>query len=110
MISTLAVLALAALAGEAPPSPSAPPPAHPVTIHRAPGAIAVDGDLGDPGWQGAATIDRFYETNPGDNTPPPVRTTAWITYDDRYLYIAVKCDDPAPGKIRAPFVERDDVI
>ncbi|HQR45114.1 MAG TPA: DUF5916 domain-containing protein, partial [Thermoanaerobaculia bacterium] len=63
-----------------------------------------------PGWKGALVVDRFYEYNPGDNTPPRVRTVAWLTYDAKALYVAFRCDDPDPSKIRAPFVERDNVI
>ena len=70
----------------------------------------VDGDLSDPGWQGAAVIDHFYETQPGDNVEPRVKTVAWVTYDDKYFYIGVRCDDPDPRRIRAPYVERDAVI
>ena len=82
----------------------------PLPIARATGQIAVDGDLGDAGWQGAARIDRFFETQPGDNIPPKVETIAWVTYDDRYFYIGVLCMDPNPSAIRAPFVERDAVL
>jgi hypothetical protein len=46
----------------------------------------------------------------GDNRAPNVTTIAWLTYDDRYLYIALRCDDPDPRKIRAPYVDRDQVI
>ena len=87
-----------------------PPEPPPVTIHRAEGAIHVDGDLSDPGWQNAAKIDQFYETSPGDNTPPKVKTIAYITYDDRAFYIGVRAEDPHPDRIRAPYVDRDQVI
>src|SRR5512142_1410026 len=87
-----------------------PPPPAPLQITRAAGAITIDGNLSDPGWRGAAAIDRFYETSPGNNTEPKVKTTAYVTYDDRYFYIGVRCDDPHPEKIRAPYVERDNVI
>jgi hypothetical protein len=86
------------------------PRPEPVNIRRAAGAIAIDGALDDAGWQGAAVMDRFYETSPGDNAEPKVKTVAWVTYDQRYLYIALQCFDPDPRKIRAPYVERDDVI
>jgi hypothetical protein len=81
-----------------------------IPITRAAGSIVVDGDLSDPGWQGAALIDHFYETQPGDNVEPRVKTVAWVTYDDKYFYIGVRCDDPDPRRIRAPYVERDAVI
>lgn len=82
----------------------------PLQISRASGEIAVDGDLSDAGWQGAAKIDRFFETQPADNIPAKIETIAWVTYDDRYFYIGVLCKDPNPAAIRAPFVERDAVI
>src|SRR5438132_2420141 len=87
-----------------------PPPPPPITIHRAEGAIRIDGDLSDAGWKNAATIDRFYETQPGNNVPAKVKTIVYLTYDDRYFYIGVRCEDPDPSKIRAPYVERDNVI
>jgi len=39
------------------------------TIHisKAAGPITVDGDLSDEGWKGATRVDRWYETQPGDN-------------------------------------------
>jgi len=110
---TLGVAAILALLGPwaraetQGPDPPVPPP---LALPRAAAAISVDGDLSDPGWQGAAVIDTFYETVFGDNRPPTVKTVAWITYDDRYLYIGLRCDDPDPGKIRAPYVDRDNVF
>src|SRR5882724_4392769 len=88
----------------------APPPPGPIPIHRAEGAIYIDGDLSDPGWKNAATIDKFYETSPGDNIPAKVKTIAYLTYDDRNFYIGIRCEDPDPRKIRAPYVDRDNVI
>ena len=87
-----------------------PPPTPPATLHRINGTITVDGDLSDSGWQDATKFDQFYETSPGDNVPAKVKTIAYISYDDRYFYIGVRCEDPHPEKIRAPFVERDNVI
>jgi hypothetical protein len=88
----------------------APPPPSPLTLHRAEGVIRIDGDLSDPGWKNAATIDKFYETSPADNIPAKVKTIVYLTYDDRNFYIGIRCEDPDPRKIRAPYVERDQVI
>jgi hypothetical protein len=82
----------------------------PIPIRRASSPIKIDGDLSDPAWKDAAAVEPFYETSPGDNTPPKVRTMAWVAYDDRYFYLAVRCDDPQPDKIRAPYVDRDQVV
>src|SRR5262245_64795965 len=107
----LTSLLLASLGTAAQTSPSEPPAAEkPYQIARAKGPITIDGALDDPGWAGAAVVDRFYETSPGDNTEPKVKTVALLAYDDRYLYVALRCFDPDPRKIRAPFVERDAVI
>lgn len=81
----------------------------PLRIMPAAGSITVDGGLEDAGWKGAAEVSTFYDIDPGDSVAPPVKTAAWITYDERYLYIAFRCDDPAPSKIRAPYVDRDSV-
>jgi hypothetical protein len=87
-----------------------PPGPGPVNLAKTTGAIQLDGDLNDSGWQNATVIDKFYETSPGDNTEPKVRTVAYLTYDSRYFYIGIRCDDPDPKKIRAPYVDRDAVI
>jgi hypothetical protein len=80
-----------------------------IHIERAAGAIRVDGDLSDDGWKGVAPIQRWYETNPSDNTEPKVRNVGYLSYDDRYLYAAFDLEDPAPRAIRAPYCDRDNV-
>jgi hypothetical protein len=72
--------------------------------------ISVDGDLSDPGWSTASVIDTFYEEAFGDSRPPVVKTTALLAYNDQSLYIAFKCEDPDPARIRAPYSDRDGVI
>ncbi len=81
----------------------------PVGVSRAAGPIAVDGELGDPGWQGAAKEETFFETNRADSGPPPAASTAWLAYDDRFLYAAFEFFDPAPAQIRAPLGDRDNL-
>jgi hypothetical protein len=72
--------------------------------------IVIDGDISDSGWSRALRIDDFVEFYKGDNAAPPVRTSAWLAYDERYLYVAFRNDDPKPSAIRAPFVDRDQVL
>ena len=104
-----ALLLLASVFAAAQEGPS-PPPVPPIAIHRAAGAITVDGDLSDPGWQGATEVTTFFETNPGDNVEPKVKTVGFLAYDDRYFYAAMRCEDPDPSRIRAPYVDRDNVF
>src|SRR5688572_7518186 len=74
----------------------------PVTISRAAGAIAIDGSLDDAGWKGAARVDTWFETNPGDNVEPKVRNVGHLTYDDEFFYAGFEFEDPEPRKIKAP--------
>ena len=80
-----------------------------LTIHRAAGPIAVDGSLDDAGWQGVEPVTTWYETNPGDNVPPKVRSAGYLAYDDKFFYAAFEFDDPQPKAIRAPLGDRDNV-
>lgn len=79
-------------------------------LPRTTGSISIDGELGDSGWKDALVVDQFFETTPGNNTPPKIKTVAWVTYDAKYFYIGLRCDDPEPSKIRAPYVDRDQVL
>jgi len=84
-------------------------PGEPIQIHRAAGSIAVDGELNDEGWKGAARIDTWYEINPGDNIEPGVKSAAYLAFDDRYFYAAFEFFDPDAKRIRAPYGDRDSV-
>jgi hypothetical protein len=77
---------------------------------RLEGSIKLDGVLDEAGWAKAARIDAFFETVFGDNREPVVKTTAFVTYDAKYLYIGLDCADPNPKAIRAPFTDRDQVF
>jgi hypothetical protein len=117
-----AAAAVPPLAAQEPTAPEPAPPPSPeasgapvaaadltVSIRRATGEIVIDGSLDDPGWRNAVRVDRWFETNPGDNVEPKVVNVAWLAYDDRYLYAAFDFADPEPGRIRAPFADRDNV-
>lgn len=83
---------------------------HPeLEIVRTTGVICIDGQSGDPGWQGAARAGNFSEHNPGDQTKPEVDTEVFVTYDDENLYVLWICYDD-PGQVRASFCERDRIF
>jgi len=86
-------------------------PASPQDVHitRASGPIEIDGETSDAAWRDAARVDDWYETTPGDNTQPRVNSAAYLTFDDRYLYVAFEFSDPEPSKIRAPYAEPDNL-
>jgi hypothetical protein len=80
-----------------------------IHISRATGPIVVDGDLSDEAWRHATRIDKWYETNPGDNVEPPVRNVGYLTYDDRFFYAGFEFDDPDLKALRAPYADRDNI-
>src|SRR4029453_2325907 len=81
-----------------------PPPA-PQQLPRTSAEIKLDGNLDDPGWKDALVGSQLYVNSPGNNTPPKVKTTAYLAYDNQDLDIGIKADDPNPSKIRSPYVQ-----
>ncbi|MDX1673719.1 MAG: DUF5916 domain-containing protein [Longimicrobiales bacterium] len=103
------------LAGQSP-QPRADGPSETVDVEppvlrvdRAPGDIDVDGELGDPGWRGAAVATGFTEFQPREGVPSPTDTKAWMTYDDRYLYVSFSVTDD-PDALRVTLADRDEVF
>lgn len=78
-------------------------------VRRATSAVTVDGVLDEQAWRDALAYDLPYEWMPGDNVPPPVTTEFLVTYDSRNLYVAWRCHDPEPGRIRSHLMDRDAV-
>lgn len=78
-------------------------------IARARGAIDVDGDLEDAGWEGAAVIPLAFEVAPGENEAAAVRTECRMAYDGDALFLGCEALDPDPDAIRAFVVDRDGI-
>lgn len=76
-------------------------------LSAAPSKVKIDGVLDEEAWQKAAVMKLLYEWTPGDNVPPPVDTDCLVTYDRDKFYIAFRCFDPEPKKIRAHLMDRD---
>lgn len=68
--------------------------------------VKLDGSL-EPLWLKGARADNFVEVQPGENTPPQVRTEAYFLNDDENLYFAFVCYDPDIRRLRASLSERD---
>src|SRR6185369_17355473 len=81
----------------------------PIRISRTSAAITIDGDLSDEGWRNATRIEKWYETQPGDNLEPKVRSVGYLTYDERFFYAGFEFADPDMKAIRAPFADRDNI-
>ncbi len=80
-----------------------------IEISRTTAPITVDGDLSDAGWQKATRIDQWYETNPGENVEPKVKSIAYLTYDDHFFYAGFQYFDPEPSKIKGAYNDRDHI-
>jgi hypothetical protein len=121
--STLVLLGAAAMgqtptptpapAASATPSPTPSPTKTPLPppksyrIPRAAAPIKVDGVLDEEVWKDASLLTLDWETNPGDNVPPPVKTEVLLTEDGRNLYVGIRAYDPKPSQIRAHLSDRD---
>jgi hypothetical protein len=113
-ITALALLLMAAAARALPQTAAAPQtekqkvesPRYNVT--KASSSIKIDGDLNEEAWTSAAVLLLPFEWTPGDNIPAPVKTECLVTYDTHNFYVAFRCYDPEPRKIRAHLMDRDD--
>jgi len=82
-------------------------PGETYVVSPAASKVKVDGLLNDAAWQKATVIKLPFEWTPGDNVPPPVETECLVTFDRDGFYIAFRCFDPEPKKIRAHLMDRD---
>lgn len=78
-------------------------------IARLKGPVVIDGNVSEDAWHQAERVDTWYETNPGDNVQPKVKSVAYLAYDDKFFYAAFELDDPNPAAIRAPVSDRDNI-
>lgn len=76
-------------------------------ISKARSPVKVDAVLDDEAWSASLQIDLPYEVMPGENTPAPVRTDCFVTYDENNFYVGFRAHDPDPSKIRARLADRD---
>lgn len=63
--------------------------------------------MDETAWEDALTIPLIYENYPGENTPAPVKTDAYLLDLGDRLLIGFKAEDPNPENIRAYLRDRD---
>jgi hypothetical protein len=85
------------------------PLAQSYSVAAATSEIKVNGVLDEQAWEDALVMKLLYEYSPGENVPPPVESDFLITFDNNKLYMAFKCYDPDPSKIRAHLMDRDSI-
>src|SRR4030088_118233 len=90
--------------------PAAPPPDAAKTplskiprVHRAP---KLEDFLENHPREAELTVTDFRQNAPGDGTPTTESTTAYLSYDDKDLYVVFVCHDEA-GEVRAHLSKRE---
>jgi hypothetical protein len=74
-------------------------------------APVIDGVLDNPVWEREALkIENFHQLSPKEMGDPSEKTVAYIGYDEKNLYVAFRCYDSNPKKIRASVTNRDSCI
>ncbi|MDH5714950.1 MAG: carbohydrate binding family 9 domain-containing protein [Candidatus Aminicenantes bacterium] len=76
---------------------------------RADEPIKIDGVLNEQVWQGAG-YSEFVQSDPIDGAQPTEKTTVWVAYDDRSLYVAARLYDSQPESIVSRLGRRDDLV
>jgi hypothetical protein len=77
-------------------------------IPRVSRAPRPDDFLTGRGREAEARVTDFRQYEPGDGVPASQKTTAYLSYDDKNLYVVFDCKDD-PGKIRARMAKREDI-
>lgn len=67
----------------------------------------IDGHLDDPAWQHSLLLNTFYQFAPQNGVTPSESTWVYLMYDPHYIYVAFRCFDSEPGKIRASLTPRN---
>ena len=68
--------------------------------------ITLDGVLNNEEWKNATVVPLNYETEPGNNIKPIVKTTGYILYSEKFIYIGFRAE--SKEAIRASIRKRDD--
>src|SRR6266403_2931119 len=99
-----AVTRVSAQAPAAPPPNAAKIPLSKIPrVHHAP---KLEDFLENHPREAELTVTDFRQNIPGDGTPATESTTAYLSYDDKNLYVAFACHDE-PGEVRAHLSKRE---
>jgi hypothetical protein len=110
----ISLVALAAVRGARPAvadqdaEAAAPTSVRIATAARRTGDLALDGTLDDAAWTAAPVHGDFVQRSPDEGAAPSHATTFRVLYDERAIYVGVRCDDAEPDKIRGLLTRRDE--
>ena len=68
----------------------------------------IDGSLDDDVWNAAEVAGDLVQWEPDNMEPLTEQTRIQVAYDDRFIYVAVRCDDRTPDRIAAGLGRRDE--
>src|SRR5215203_4703713 len=80
------------------------------TSRLAESGVTIDGQLNEPDWVSANSVDAFVQAEPMEGSPASFRTTVQVLAGPKSLIIGVRCDDPDPADIVSFSVRRDAVL
>jgi hypothetical protein len=72
--------------------------------------VRIDGVLDEDVWRDALSLELGYETSPGENIEPKVRTEVLLASSMTHLYVAFRAYDPDPSAICANITDRDNMF
>jgi hypothetical protein len=79
-------------------------------IDKAPPLEAFESMKADGQWEGKlAVIHNFQQRDPQDSQPAISKTTAYLGYDDKNLYVIFVCFDDQPNTVRSRLARRDTI-
>ncbi|MGH9384217.1 MAG: DUF5916 domain-containing protein [Vicinamibacterales bacterium] len=71
-------------------------------------APRIDASLEDEVWRHAQVAGELVQWEPDNMSPLSEATSMQVAYDDRFLYVAIRCDDRTPDLIAAGLGRRDE--
>jgi hypothetical protein len=77
-----------------------------ITLRKTTEIIELDGNLDEAAWFSGQPADNFWTYFPNDSTLANPRTEIFMTYDDKFLYVAAKCYSTGNDYI-TPSLRRD---
>jgi hypothetical protein len=69
--------------------------------------LVIDGALDEEVYRQVLPVTDFVQQEPFEGQPATERTEAWLFFDDRHFYVAVRCYDSAPERLVANELRRD---
>ncbi len=78
-----------------------------IAISKSQSNIKIDGRLVESDWWVKPTAQDFVMNFPQDSIAAESKTEVWMTYNDKYLYIAAKCYDEIEGDYIVQSLKRD---